>query len=127
MEIVLPFIYEKYKERYVNYTIRQLCEEMNDFYKDRNVSLLQKKLFLKDYLPKVAMNAQEANYENIRGDGELVDLKDCEGRIALEGALPYPPGVSCVIPGERWSETAKKYFEALQDAINKFPGFSPEI
>ena len=127
MKIVLPFIYEKYKDRYKDYTIRKLCQEMHDFYKERNVSLLQKRLFLKEFLPKVAMNAQEANFEYIRGHGELVYLKDAEGRIALEGALPYPPGVICVIPGERWSETAKNYFEALQDAINKFPGFSPEI
>ncbi len=127
IEKVLPLIYEKYKERYQNYTIRKLCQEMHNFYKERNVSLLQKRLFLRDYLPKVALNAQEANFEFIRGHGELIYLKDAEGRIALEGALPYPPGVLCVIPGERWSETAKKYFEALQDAINLFPGFSPEI
>ena len=127
MEKVLPFIYEKYKKRYKDYTIRNLCQEMHDFYKSRNVSLLQKRLFLKEFLPEVALSAQEANFEYIRGHGELVYLKDAQGRIALEGALPYPPGVLCVIPGERWSETAKKYFEALQDAINKFPGFSPEI
>ena len=127
MEIVLPIIYKKYQNRYKNYSIRKLCQEMHNFYKERNVALLQKRLFLKEFFPKVAMNAQEANYEYIRGHGELIYLKDAEGRIALEGALPYPPGVLCVIPGERWSETAKKYFEALQDAINLFPGFSPEI
>ena len=127
MEIVLPFIYEKYKYRYEGYTIKKLCQEMHDFYKKRNVSLLQKRLFLKKFLPEVAMNPQEANFEYIRGHGELITLNKAEGRIALEGALPYPPGVICVIPGERWSKTAKDYFEALQDAINLFPGFSPEI
>ena len=127
MKEVLPFIYEKYKSKYHDYKIKDLCQEMHDFYKGRNVSLLQKRLFLKEFLPKMAMNAQEANYEYIRGHGELVYLKDVENRIALEGALPYPPGVICVIPGERWTTTAKKYFEALQDAINLFPGFSPEI
>ena len=127
MEVVLPFIYGKYKDRYKDYTIRKLCQEMHDFYKERNVSLLQKRLFLKEFLPKVAMNVQEAKFEYIRGHGELIYLKDAEGRIALEGALPYPPGIICVMPGERWSETAKNYFEALQDAINKFPGFSQKI
>ena len=127
MEKVLPFIYKKYKNRYKDYTIRKLCQEMHNFYKGRNVSLLQKRLFLKEFFPKIAMNAQEANFEYIRGHGELIYLKEAEGRIALEGALPYPPGIICVIPGERWSKTAKDYFEALQDAINLFPGFSPEI
>jgi len=100
---------------------------MHNFYKERNVSILQKRLFLKEYLPEVAMNAQEANFEFVRGHGELISLNEVKGRIALEGALPYPPGVICVIPGERWTETAQKYFLALQDAINEFPGFSPEI
>ena len=45
IEIVLPFIYEKYKERYKNYTIRKLCLEMHNFCEERNVSLLQKRLF----------------------------------------------------------------------------------
>ncbi|MGU0016506.1 Orn/Lys/Arg family decarboxylase [Escherichia coli] len=27
-------------------------------------------------------------------------IRDAEGRIAAEGALPYPPGVLCVVPGK---------------------------
>ncbi len=38
------------------------------------------------------MNPQEANYAYLRGEVELVSLRDAEGRIAAEGALPYPPG-----------------------------------
>ena len=49
------------------------------------------------------------------------------GEIALEGALPYPPGVFCVAPGERWNEIAQKYFLILVEGINRFPGFAPEI
>ena len=67
MEIVLPIIYEKYQDRYKKYSIRKLCQEMHNFYKERNVALLQKRLFLKEFFPKVAMNTQEANYEYIRG------------------------------------------------------------
>ena len=74
---------------------------MYDFYKERNVSLLQKRLFLKEFLPKVAMNDQEVNFEYIKGHGELVYLKDAEGRIALEEALSYPLGVICAKPGKR--------------------------
>ena len=46
---------------------------------------------------------------------------------SCEGALPYPPGVLCVVPGERWSPTAQKYFLALEEGINTLPGFAPEI
>ena len=58
---------------------------------------------------------------------KLVPLSEAEGRIALEGALPYPPGVLCVQPGERWSRTACDYFLALEEGINKLPGFATEI
>ena len=30
-------------------------------------------------------------------------------------------------PGERWSETAREYFLALEEGINQLPGFAPEI
>ena len=45
----------------------------------------------------------------------------------MEGALPYPPGIYVIVPGERWSETAQKYFMILIEGINKFPGFCPEL
>lgn len=127
MQDVLPSIYYSNIDKYKGYTIRRLCQEMHDFYKDRNVSLLQKHLFLHDFLPEFVMNPQEANFAFVRGQGELVPLTEAVGRIALEGALPYPPGVLCVQPGERWSTTAQKYFLALEEGINQLPGFAPEI
>ena len=127
MAEVLPSIYKAYEDKYKGYTIRQLCQEMHDFYKDRKVFTLQKNLFLHDYLPEYVINPQEAQYEFMRGHGELVDLEQAEGRLALEGALPYPPGVLCIHPGERWSKTAVKYFLDLVEGINQLPGFAPEI
>ena len=127
MQDVLPSIYYSHLDKYKGYHIRQLCQEMHDFYKDRNVSILQQRLFLYDYFPEYVMNPQEANFEFQRGKGELVPLSEAEGRIALEGALPYPPGVLCVQPGECWSKTACDYFLALEEGINKLPGFAPEI
>lgn len=127
MEEVLPSIYYSYLDKYKGYRIHQLCQEMHDFYKDRNVSTLQQRLFSKAYFPEYVMNPQEANFEFQRNKGELVPLDKVEGRIALEGALPYPPGVLCVQPGERWSRTACDYFLALEEGINQLPGFAPEI
>ena len=127
MEEVLPSIYYSHIDKYKGYHIRQLCQEMHDFYKARNVSALQQRLFSKAYFPEYVMNPQEANFEFQRNKGELVPLDEAEGRIALEGALPYPPGVLCVQPGERWSRTACDYFLALEEGINQLPGFAPEI
>lgn len=127
MQEVLLGVYNSHPDRYAGYTIRQLCQEMHDFYKARNVKDLQKKLFRRQYFPEYAMRAQDAQYAFIRGQGELVPLDEIEGRIALEGALPYPPGVLCVVPGERWSHTAVQYFKALEEGLNELPGFASEI
>ncbi|MBS6018164.1 MAG: ornithine decarboxylase SpeF [Haemophilus parainfluenzae] len=124
---VLPTVYKNNEDRYKGYTIRQLCQEMHDLYVSRNVKQLQKDLFRKATLPEYALNPHDANIEFVRNKVELVPLTDIVGRVAAEGALPYPPGVLCVVPGERWSPTAQKYFLALEEGINTLPGFAPEI
>lgn len=124
---VLPTVYKNNEDRYKGYTIRQLCQEMHDLYVSRNVKQLQKDLFRKATLPEYALNPHDANIEFVRNKVELVPLTDIVGRLAAEGALPYPPGVLCVVPGERWSPTAQKYFLALEEGINTLPGFAPEI
>ncbi|MFR3522257.1 MAG: ornithine decarboxylase [Clostridia bacterium] len=124
---VLPKLYAKYEERYKGYTIKRLCQEMHDFYKKNDAKTYQKLLFRKDYLPEYVINPNEASIELKRNNAKLVPLSDIVGEIALEGALPYPPGVFCVVPGERWKNVAQKYFSILEEGINRFPGFAPEI
>ena len=124
---VLPTIWKKYPVRYRDYTIRQLCQEMHDLYVSFDVKDLQKAMFRKESLPTVAMNPQDANQAFIRGNVELVRISEAEGRIAAEGALPYPPGVLCVVPGELWGGAVQRYFLALEEGVNLLPGFSPEL
>jgi ornithine decarboxylase len=154
---VLPSLYKNNIERYSGYTIAKLCKEMHDFYKNNDAKNFQKKLFRAEFFPERATIEQDANWDAlnevaagvesaksyrvskkvftpqeakwalVRNEAKLVALENIIGEIALEGALPYPPGVFCVVPGERWSEVAQKYFLILQDGINQFPGFSPEI
>ena len=124
---VLPTIYNKYPVRYRDYTLRELCQEMHDLYVSFDVKDLQKAMFRKESLPAVAMNPQDANSEFIRGNVELVRISEAEGRIAAEGALPYPPGVLCVVPGEVWGGAVQRYFLALEEGVNLLPGFSPEL
>ncbi|WP_058911959.1 ornithine decarboxylase [Entomohabitans teleogrylli] len=124
---VLPTIYQKYPQRYKGYTLRRLCQEMHDLYVSFGVKDLQKAMFRQRSLPEVAMNPQDAHSEFIRGNTELVRLSEAQGRIAAEGALPYPPGVLCVVPGEVWGGAAQRYFLALEEGVNLLPGFSPEL
>lgn len=127
MEMVLPTVYNRYRDRYEGYTIRRLCRELHDFYKERKINVLQKKMFLKAYFPAYFMNPQEANWALVRGQGELIPLEEAEGRVALQGAVPYPPGVTCVQPGERWSRIALDYFLDFVETANILPGFAPEL
>ncbi|MBW5815309.1 ornithine decarboxylase SpeF [Yersinia kristensenii] len=124
---VLPTVYRNNETRYKGYTIGKLCQEMHDLYVSYDVKQLQKEMFRKQYFPKVVMNPQDANIEFVRGHAELVPLCKAEGRIAAEGALPYPPGVLCVVPGEVWGGAAQRYFLALEESINLLPGFAPEL
>ncbi|MFV4845680.1 ornithine decarboxylase SpeF [Edwardsiella tarda] len=124
---VLPSLYQAHEARYRGYTLRQLCQEMHDLYVSHDVKQLQKEMFRKAHFPRVAMNPQQANIAFVRGEVELVALAQIEGRIAAEGALPYPPGVLCVVPGEIWGGAVQRYFLALEEGINLLPGFAPEL
>lgn len=63
----------------------------------------------------------------MHNESKLVNLKDVVGEVAAEGALPYPPGVFIVAPGEKWQKVDQNYFEVLVGAMENFPGFVPEI
>ena len=60
-----------------------------------NVKQLQKEMFRKSHFPQVSMLPQAANIAFVRGNAELVAVDQIEGRIAAEGALPYPRGSVC--------------------------------
>ncbi|WP_278898430.1 putative ornithine decarboxylase [Lactobacillus gallinarum] len=124
---VLPFLYQEYPERYHGYTLKQLCQEMHEYYKENKTFVLQQELFAKPNMQNYQMTPAEADQLFKKDQTELVDLEDVMGRTAAEGALPYPPGVFIVAPGEKWGEIDQKYFEVLAHAIEKFPGFVPEI
>ncbi|MXP49728.1 ornithine decarboxylase [Pantoea sp. Eser] len=124
---VLPTIYRKNAQRYAGYTLRRLCQEMHDLYVSHDVNSLQRMMFREAGLPPVAVNPQDAHQAYIRGEVELVPIAEAEGRVAAEGALPYPPGVLCVVPGEVWGGAVQRYFLALEEGINLLPGFSPEL
>ncbi len=55
--------------------------------------------------PQVAMSPKEAFY----AASESVPLDDCEGRIAAEQVMCYPPGIPIVAPGERITREIIEY------------------
>jgi len=124
---VLPRLAAQYPKRYAGYTLKQLCQEMHEYYRQNQTFTLQKELFAKPDMQGYTMTPAKADQLFMKNQSELVNLEDIKGRIAVEGALPYPPGVFIVAPGEKWTDIDLKYFEVLVGAIERFPGFVPEI
>jgi len=127
---VLPTLYAAHSERYAGYTLRQVCNEMHDFYRKANVKDLQRRCFRASSFPELARSPEEAYEALVANEVDYVPLEGIKGRISATLALIYPPGIGVVVPGERWDAKAQPmldYFLAFQESFNRFPGFNYEV
>lgn len=126
----IPAFVAAHGERYAGLGLRELCAQMHAFYREYDVSRLQREQFSTGHFPETAMPPHEALHALVRNDVELVPVDRVAGRIAATLALVYPPGIGVVVPGERYDERAKPmldYFLMFEEAGNRFPGFENEI
>jgi ornithine decarboxylase len=127
---VLPSICAAHPQRYADYTLRQVCNEMHDFYRKANVKELQRLCFRASSFPKLAISPEDAYQALVANEVDYLPLERIEGRISATLALIYPPGIGVVVPGERWDDRARPmrdYFLAFQESFNRFPGFNYEV
>jgi ornithine decarboxylase len=127
---VLPTVYAANRGRYQGYTLRQICNEMHDFYRSANVKELQRLCFRASSFPELAMSPKDAYEALVANNVDYVPLETIKGRISATLALIYPPGIGVIVPGERWDDKAKPmldYFLAFQESFNRFPGFNYEV
>lgn len=124
---VLPKLVAETGSRYLDMTLPELCQQLSDFFIDQQLVTNQKALFTGSRTRKTPLTPVQADLNFVKGNYESIPLDDCIDRIAVEGALPYPPGIFVVVPGETWHQTAVDYFTTLFTAIQQFPGFTPEI
>ena len=127
---VLPTLYVAHSERYAGYTLRQVCNEMHDFYRKANVKELQRRCFRASSFPELARSPEDAYEALVANDVDYVPLEGIKDRISATLALIYPPGIGVVVPGERWDARAQPmldYFLAFQESFNRFPGFNYEV
>jgi ornithine decarboxylase len=127
---VLPTVCAAHAERYAGYTIRQVCKEMHDFYRQANIKELQRLCFRASSFPELAMSPQDAYQALVANEVDYVPLDAVKGRISATLALIYPPGIGVIVPGERWDKRAQPmldYFMAFQESFNRFPGFNYEV
>jgi ornithine decarboxylase len=126
----LPTLCAAHGERYAGYTLRKVCNEMHDFYRQANVKDLQRRSFRAESFPELAMSPKDAYEALVANEVDYVPLENIKGRISATLALIYPPGIGVVVPGERWDDRAQPmldYFLAFEEAFNRFPGFNYEV
>ena len=127
---VLPTLYAAHSERYVGYSLRQICNEMHGFYREANIKELQRRCFRASSFPELAMSPKDAYEALVANEVDYVPLESIKGRISATLALIYPPGIGVIVPGERWDSKAQPmldYFLAFQESFNRFPGFNYEV
>ena len=108
-------------------SFRALCRRQTRFFRKRGAAKMLAQLFSRKGMPAAAMGSREASEAFVRGQRELVPLREAGGRIALEAAAAYPPGICVPAAGERWEASALAWFTCLLDFGEEFPAFAPEL
>ena len=126
----MPEFVAKRAKRYRGKRLKDLCLEMHTFFRDHDVSGLQKAQFAMKHIPEMAMTPREASRHLVRNNVDYVPLDQLEGRIATTLFVVYPPGIATIVPGERLDERARpmiEYLKMFEKSSNVFPGFESEI
>jgi ornithine decarboxylase len=127
---VLPTLSMAHRARYDGYSLRQVCNEMHEYYRKAKVKELQRLCFRAASFPQLAMPPQEAYRALVGNEVDYIPMDKVKGRISATLALIYPPGIGVVVPGERWTANAQPmldYFLAFEESFNRFPGFNYEV
>ena len=126
----IPEFYKRHAARYEGIRLRDLCGEMHGFFRDADVSALQRKQFLGEHLPDIAMSPRDAARHLVRNDVDYLPIDEVSGRVATTPFVVYPPGIASIVPGERLNARAQPmidYLKMFETCFNKFPGFEVEI
>lgn len=123
----LPKLVAETGDRYIGVTLKQLAQDLSATFIDAQLAAKQARLFQDSQNHPRTCTPREADLAFMRGQYETIPLAEAAGRTAVQGALPYPPGIFVVVPGEVWTQNAIDYFDTLYTAVERFPGFTPEI
>jgi len=111
--------------QYERVGLRDLCQQIHDTYKTRNVARMTTEMYLSDMQP--AMKPSDAFAKMAHDEIERVEIDRLEGRITAVLLTPYPPGIPLLIPGERFNRTIVDYLKFARDFNRQFPGFETDI
>ena len=128
LEEVFPDLVREFPERYKKETLKSHCEAMHNTLKELKVLEWMHRAF--ETIPVPAMLPAEAAAEVVRGNVEMVDVKELHERIAAVMLVPYPPGIPVMMGGETTrgaGEAVAEYLLALEEFENRFPGYGGDI
>ena len=130
LEDAIPEFVRARPHRYRGLRLRDLCAQMHQFYREANVSGLQRAQFSPEHLPQMVLPPREAVRLMVRNKVDYLPLDEIEGRIAATLFLVYPPGIPTIVPGERLCGRTRPmldYLKMFERSTNLFPGFEAEI
>jgi ornithine decarboxylase len=130
MAETMPEFVRRNPRRYDAHGLRDICQELHDFYRRHSASRLQAEQFTHAHLPEIVVSPRDAWEKLLRNDVDYIPLNEADGRVAATLALVYPPGIGVVVPGERYGGRAQPmldYLKMFEEASNRFPGFENEI
>ncbi|MFJ4349746.1 ornithine decarboxylase [Pseudomonas sp. NPDC089428] len=114
-------------DHYQGLTLAALSNHINRLYREHEVEHRQSEIFSSIGTVRTSCSPYEANQQFIRGMARLKPLEQVVGRVAAEGVIPYPPGIMCIAPGERWTNALVDYLRAVEALSVQFPEFAPHI
>ncbi len=126
----MPEFVARRQARYRGVRLRDLCADMHGFFRDANVSALQRAQFSPNHIPEMVMTPREASRHLVRNNVDYLPIDEIEGRIATTLFVVYPPGIAAIVPGERLCKRARpmiEYLKIFEQSANIFPGFEAEI
>ncbi|SAK56304.1 lysine decarboxylase [Caballeronia glebae] len=125
---VLPDLVKDARERYDGMGLRDLANAMFDMMKATAMDKSQAAAF--GTLPRPVLTPRAANAKLMKGDVELLSLEQMSGRTIAVGAIPYPPGIPILMPGEDTGPLDGPwlaYLRSLEAWSAAFPGFEKEV
>jgi arginine decarboxylase len=121
---VLPEFVLKHP-RYERVGLRDLCTQIHEVYKARDIARLTTKMYLSPMVP--AMRPADAFAKMAHREIDRVSIDKLENRVTAVLLTPYPPGIPLLIPGERFNATIVRYLKFAREFNEKFPGFETDI
>ncbi|WP_419736371.1 ornithine decarboxylase [Pseudomonas sp. COR18] len=114
-------------DAYEGLSLLALCQRISGLYAAHEVEQRQSDIFSAIDLAVSDRSPYAANQQFVRGEARLTRIDLAFGKVAAEGVIPYPPGVMCIAPGERWTNALVEYLRAIEAMVMAYPAFAPHI